>query len=261
MWPLWVNETQTPTVYYGSEIPQHKHTTSLEAVVRIQASVHTWEPAAWTQQGNNLLFIFYCYSKLQTVGIVCDLLNREKESDFVVRALISKSASLIWRDMWGKRGWGIPWINKQPTLGFGKCEILKLLLVYLVTLTSIFWTYLGIKTWVKKRKQEECLGRGIPTWLFILLHVNYFYYHDMKEYLILLKTNYWSQPALAHVASRQFSHVFLTFSKHSISPTMQKELLVVLSGHGSQQTSPGVCWRFIHWTFKSTGVSTGLWRS
>lgn len=71
--------TQTPTVCYGSEIPQHKHTTLLEAVVRIQAFIHIWESAAWTQQGNNLLFIFYYYSKLQSVGIVWDLVNREKE--------------------------------------------------------------------------------------------------------------------------------------------------------------------------------------
>jgi len=61
---------QTPTVCYGSEIPQHKHTTLLEAAVRIQALVHTCEPTAWTQQHHDLLFIFYCYSKLQTVGIV-----------------------------------------------------------------------------------------------------------------------------------------------------------------------------------------------
>lgn len=76
---------------------------------------------------------------------------------------------------------------------------------------SILWTHLGIKTWVKKREQE-CLGREIPTWLFILPHVNYFCFHDMKEYWILLKTNQWSQPALVHVASMHFSHVFLTFS-------------------------------------------------
>lgn len=85
--------TQTPTVCYGSEIPQHKHTALLEAIVRIQAFIHTREPAAWTQQGNNLLFIFYYYSKLQPVGIVCNLLNREKKSE--VFKFMLKLANLL----------------------------------------------------------------------------------------------------------------------------------------------------------------------
>lgn len=100
--------------------------------------------------------------------------------------------------------------------------------------TSILWTHLGTKTWVKKREQE-CLGREIPTWLFILLHKNCFCCHDMKEYWILLKTNQWSQPALVHVASMQFSHGFLTFSKHSISPATQKDCRLYWLGMASHR--------------------------
>lgn len=49
------------------------------------------------------------------------------------------------------------------------------------------------------------------------------------------------QPVLVHVASIQFSHIFLTFSGHGNSPVVQKKLQLVLSGHGIQETSPGVC--------------------
>lgn len=101
--------------------------------------------------------------------------------------------------------------------------------------------YLGINTQMKKRKQKECVEREICTLVSPVLHINNLYCHFTKEFPSTSGKLLSFQPVLVHVASIQSSHIFLTFSKHAISLVVQKKQQLVLSSHGIQQTSPGVC--------------------
>lgn len=199
--------TQTPTVCYGSEIPQHKHTTLLEAVVRIQAFIHTWEPAAWTQQGNNLLFIFYYCSKLQSVGIACDLLNREKESEFFfVHVVISKSAPLVQRGGEVREAEEFKESINDPLLALRNVRSLP------GDTHLNLWDILGNKhSSEEKKARRMCRERNLyfsipsPAYKLFILPFHQGEFPSTRDKPLSC------QRVLIHVASIQFSHIFLNF--------------------------------------------------
>ena len=232
--------TQTPTVCYGSEIPQHKHTTSLEAVAGIQALVHTWEPAAWTQQENNLLFIFYRYSKLQMVGIVCDLLNREKGSEILLFRLQLTNLLLLSEEVCEVReAEEFHESISNPPLALGNVRSALPGDTSLHPLDILGNKHLNEEEAVRRVLRERNLYFIICSSackLFLLP------WHEEK----FNSTGYKlmrCQPVLVHVASMQFSHVSLAFPKHAMSPTMNCYLYCLVTASNGHLR---VCRRFIH---------------